>query len=349
MKHVFGYRFLKENGIDPSLFSLSGVIADLRARSSEKKKEHPKLFAKLETLAVVESVEGSNAIEGIYTTAERMKAIVEDGAEPLTHSEKEIAGYHDAAVYVKEHFEELDFNENTVRMLHRLLTGRLPNARGGEYKKADNIIAETNAKGAVVRVLFSPTPASETEEAMKNLFLAYQVARDDYDIAPLLLIPCLIVDFLSIHPFADGNGRVSRLLMLLLLYKNGFDIGRFISFEGMINQYKENYYESLYSAQKQWHENENDYRPFITFTFQILYQCYKEMNRRLLYAGKKQKAIARIEAVISTSFVPLSKEEIASLLPDLSLSSIELQLRNLLEAEKIKKIGTYRNARYLKK
>lgn len=350
MKHSFTYQFLKREGIDPQLFSLSNVLTDLKARSEEIRKKNQPIFAKLETIAIVESVEGSNAIEGIGATKDRIKAIVENAAAPLDHNEEEIAGYHDATKFLKDHYEDLDFNEGTVRELHRLLTARHIGFRGGEYKRGDNIIAEKDENGEVKRIIFEPVAASQTEEAMKRLFVAYQVARDDFEIHPLLLIPCVIVDFLSIHPFSDGNGRVSRLLTLLLLYKAGYDIGRYISFEAMINEYKGNYYDCLAQSQLGWHEGKNSYGPFIRFTFQVLYQCYREINRRLIGVNEgKAKKHQRIESVIMESIVPLSKMDIASFLPDVSVTTIEAALLRLQKEGKVRKLGTYRNARYIRK
>ena len=349
MKRKFSYQFLKKDGVAPSLFSLSNVITDLKSRTDERKKTDTGIFEKLGTIAIVESVKGSNAIEGIVATAERIKEIVEKDAAPLGHNEEEIAGYHDAIVFVSEHYEDLDLNEETVKEIHRLLTARHHGYRGGVYKKANNLIAEKNEDGDIVRVLFEPVPAKETEEAMKAWFFAYASARDDSEIHPLLLIPCVIVDFLSIHPFSDGNGRVSRLLTLLLLYKAGYDVGKYLSFEGMIDKFRFNYYEALEKSQRGWNDNANTYEPFITFTFQILYQCYKEMNRRLVVieGGKKGKA-SRVEAIILGSIVPLSKADIAEFAPDVSVTTIEAALSKLQKQGKIKKIGTFKNARYVK-
>ena len=349
MKRAFTYQFLKTKGVDPQLFSLSNALVDLKAKAEERKRNNGSIFDKLETIAIVESVKGSNAIEGIFSTQERVKAIVEKGATPLDHAEEEIAGYHDATKFLKDHYEDLDFDEATIRELHRLLVSRHAGHKGGEYKKADNIIAEKDEAGEVKRVVFTPVAAKDTADAMKRLCLAYQAARDDYEIHPLLLIPCVIVDFLSIHPFGDGNGRVSRLLTLLLLYKAGYDIGRFISFEATIHEYKWNYYDALSRSQARWHEGENDYTPFIIFTFQVLYRCYKEINRRLIGVGyEKAGKSSRVEAVILQSIVPMSKAEIASFLPDVSVATIENALAKLLKQGKIRKIGVYSNARYIK-
>ena len=349
--HKFTYQFLKDKVITSDLFSLSNIITDLRSKAQSRKESNKSLFAKLETIAIRESVEGSNAIEGIFTTEQRIKEIVENNSEPLTHSEEEIAGYHDAIKFVKENYEYLSFDEETIKTIHGMLVARhIGYDKGGKYKTSDNVIAEKYPDGTIKRVIFTPTKAKDVNKVMKDFCLAYQVARDDYEIPALLLIPCVIVDFLSIHPFSDGNGRVSRLLTLLLLYKEGYDIGKYISFENQINKYKGNYYDILERCQNQWHESNNTYYPFIQFTFQILYQCYKEINRRFIVSkGEKEKKNERIEAVVLDSIVPISKADIQELLPDISITTIEATLSKLLKENKIYKIGTYKNAKYLKK
>ena len=349
--HKFTYEFLKDKTITSDLFSLSNIITDLKSKTDERKDSNKSLFAKLETIAVKESVEGSNAIEGIYTTEQRIKEIVENNSEPLTHNEEEIAGYHDAIKFVKENYKYLSFNEETIKRIHALLVSRhVGYDKGGEYKSSDNVIAEKNLDGTINHVIFVPTKASDPEKAMSNLCLAYQVYRDDYDIPALLLIPCVIVDFLSIHPFKDGNGRVSRLLTLLLLYKEEYDIGKYISLENQINKYKGNYYDALERSQKQWHESKNTYYPFIEFMFQIIYECYKEINLRFIKtkSGKNKKG-DRIETVVLDSIVPISKADIQELLPDVSLTTIEAVLAKLIKQNKISKIGTFKNAKYIKR
>lgn len=349
--HKFTYEFLKEKTVSSSLFSLSNIITDLKIKTDLKKASHKELFSKLETIAVKESVEGSNAIEGIFASEERIEQIVEHNDSPLTHNEEEIAGYHDAIKFIKNNYEQLSFNEKTIKRLHAMLVARhIGYDKGGEYKTTDNIIAEKNPDGTIKRVMFTTVKACEVDQAMKSLFLAYQVYKDDYNIPPLLLIPCVILDFLAIHPFSDGNGRVSRLLTLLLLYKEGYDIGKYISFENQINEYKAYYYDALEKSQIHWHESKNSYYPFIEFTFQILYQCYKEINRRFVKTRSgKNKKNERIEAVIMDSIVPISKADIQELLPDISPTTIEATLAKLIKEEKIYKIGTFKNAKYLKK
>lgn len=351
LMHKFTYEFLKEKTITSTLFSLSNIITDLKSKTDANKATNESLFLKLETIAIKESVEGSNAIEGIFTTEQRIKEIVEDNSEPLTHNEQEIAGYFDAIKFVKENYDHLSFDEETIKKIHSILVSRhVGHTKGGQYKSSDNVIAEKYVDGTIKRVIFTPTKASQVDEAMKELVTAYQVYKDDYEIPALLLIPCVIVDFLSIHPFSDGNGRVSRLLTLLLLFKEGYDIGKYISFENQINKYKANYYDVLERSQNNWHESKNTYYPFIEFTFQILYQCYKEINRRFIQTKSgKNKKNERIEAVVLDSIVPISKSDIFDILPDVSITTIELVLSKLVKENKIYKIGSGKNTKYLKR
>ena len=349
--HKFTYEFLKDKAITSDLFSLSNIITDLKSKTDAKKESNTSLFAKLETIAIKESVEGSNAIEGICTSEDRIKEIVENDAQPLTHNEEEIAGYHDAIKFIKENYESLSFDEKTIKQIHAMLVSRhVGYDKGGKYKTNNNVIAEKYPNGSIKRIIFTPTKAKDVDASMKEFLLAYQVYRDDYSIPSLLLIPCVIVDFLSIHPFSDGNGRVSRLLTLLLLFKEGYDIGKFISFENQINKYKDSYYRALEACQNNWHESSNTYYPFIEFTFQILYQCYKEINRRFIKTKSgKNKKNERVEAVVMDSIVPVSKGDIQELLPDVSVTTIESVLGKLLKENKIYKLGTFKDAKYLKK
>ena len=345
----FDYSFLK-SGIPTNIYNISNLITDLNSKQIFRKLQYSKTFTLLQEIAKIASVKGSNAIEGIFTSEQRIKEIVENNSEPLTHNEEEIAGYRDAIKFVKDNYQYLSFNEETIKKIHAMLVSRhVGYDKVGKYKTSDNIIAEKYPDGTIKRVIFTPTKASETEKAISDLCLAYQVYKDDYGISPLLLIPCVIVDFLSIHPFSDGNGRVSRLLTLLLLYKEGYDIGKYISFENQVNKHKGNYYDALERTQYQWHESTNTYYPFIEFTFQILYECYKEINRRFIKTKSgKDKKNERIEAVILDSIVPISKSDILEFLPDVSITTIEAVLAKLIKENKIYKIGTYKNAKYLK-
>lgn len=196
---------------------------------------------------------------------------------------------------------------------------------------------------------FKPVPAKSVSGDMEQLLLAYYEARQDAEISPLLLIPCFVLDFLCIHPFIDGNGRVSRLLTVLLLYLSGYDIVRYISYEGQVNNYKESYYEALRTSSKSWHENENDYVPFIINFLQILYKCFKELDESFTDISlKKAKKSERVESILMGAIVPISKQDILAKVPDISVKTVELVLSKMLKEQKIKKIGTFRDARYMR-
>ena len=199
------------------------------------------------------------------------------------------------------------------------------------------------------RIRFKPVEADKVQVNMEQMLLAYYDARQDSEIPPLLLIPCFILDFLCIHPFTDGNGRVSRLLTVLLLYLTGYDIVKYISYEGQINKYKENYYQALELSSAAWHENKNDYIPFVINFLQILYRCFKDLDDAFMEISlKKAKKSERVESILLASVVPLSKQDIIGKVPDVSVKTIELVLSKMLKDNRIKKIGSFRDARYVR-
>lgn len=242
----------------------------------------------------------------------------------------------------------IDFRQSDILRLHEMMMSFAGYEYGGQYKTDDNVILEIDADGNR-RVRFRPTPASETPKAMEQLELAYLDARSDANINQLLLIPCVILDFLCIHPFRDGNGRMSRLLSLLLLYKNGFDAGKYVSFEEQINNYKAYYYEALRQSSVGWETNENSYFPFIENFLSTLYMCYKELDKRFAVVhGKKITKKARVEATVLNSLTPLSKAEICKILPDVSPTTVEAVLGAMVKTGSIKRIGAGRTTRYIK-
>ncbi len=246
-------------------------------------------------------------MEGIVTSDERIAVIVNQNSAPLNHNEAEIAGYRDALNEIHSGYEYIDFRERDILRLHELMMAFTNYEYGGQYKTDDNVILEIDEDGNR-RIRFRPTSALETPKAMEQLELAYLEARNNTDINQLLLIPCVILDFLCIHPFREGNGRMSRLLSLLLLYKNDFDAGKYVSFEEQINHYKTYYYEALRQSSVGWESNENSYFPFIENFLSMLYMCYKELDKRFaLVHGKKLTKKARVEATVLNSLTPFLK------------------------------------------
>ena len=343
----FDYSFL-ENGMLPAgLVNTVAAIAELRERENERKENFVEIFSKLESIAKVQSVKGSNEIEGIVTSEQRINEIVNQNSAPLNHNEAEIAGYRDALALIHDNYTMLDIHENDILRLHEIMLSYSPTS-GGHYKESDNVIMEV--AGGVRRVRFEPTPASETAETMEQLILAYMSARSSYYVNQLLLIPCFILDFLCIHPFTDGNGRMSRLLSLLLLYKNGFDAGRYISFEEQINNSKDRYYQALKDSSTGWHERQNSYFPFIEHFITTLLYCYKELDKRFAVVNsKKVTKRQRIEATVTNSLLPISKAEICYILPDVSHTTVEAVLGEMIKIGQIKKVGTSRHTKYIKK
>ena len=346
--HHFDYTFL-DNGLLPvPLFNLTADIYSLRAMSWTRERQFETVFTELAAIARVQSVKSSNAIEGIITTDERINAIVNENSAPLDHNEQEIAGYRDALTAVHTDYEHMDFRQSDILRLHALMLNYAGDSFAGKYKESDNNIIEIDSSGRR-KVRFHPTSAAETPDQMEQLILAYQEARDNPNINQMLLIPCVILDFLCIHPFRDGNGRLSRLLSLLLLYKNGFDAGKYISFEEQINLRKGNYYEALERSSLRWHDNGNDYSAFIMEFLTTVYMCYKELDKRFAVVGsRKVTKQARIEATVLNSLTPVSKTEIGKILPDVSASTIEAVLGQMVRDGVIRKIGSGRGTKYIR-
>ncbi len=348
MMKRYDYSFLRTMHVPVQFLSFTNAIYTLRSMEEEKKAVYPDIFTALQKLAIVQSVKGSNAIEGIVTTDKRIEEIVNRSSAPLNHNEREMAGYRDVLNLIHTRYGEMTVNEELIKNFHRIMLEQTDLPYREEYKTEDNVIRETYPDGTS-RIRWTPVPAKDTPEAMDRLIAAYTDARDDSGIDQLLLIPCVILDFLCIHPFRDGNGRISRLLSLLLLYKNGFDISKYISFEEQINKMKGDYYEALKRSSDGWHDNSNDYIPFIENFLFTLYLCYKELDKRFLTLGtKKTSKKKRVEGAVMNAFLPIGKKEICDLLPDVSVSTVEAVLSSMLKSGKIRKIGSTRDAKYIK-
>ncbi len=345
--HKFDYSFLN-NGLLPSqLVNVTASISSLRTAAQFRKNDCQKVFTELEKIARIQSVKSSNEIEGIVTTDERIVQIVQQNSAPLNHNEQEILGYRDALNIIHTGHQNLQFNENSVLSLHRTMLSATDYNFAGKYKNDDNVILEIDALGNK-KVRFAPVSANETKTAMEQLFLAFMEAVSDTNINALLLIPCVILDFLCIHPFKDGNGRMSRLLSLLLLYKNGFDVGKYISFEEQINKNKDWYYQVLKESSENWHDSTNNYFPFMQNFLATLYECYKELDRRFAVVNSnKITKTTRIENTVLNSLLPISKADICRLLPDISPTTVEAVLGKMVKSGIITTIGKGRGTKYI--
>ncbi len=344
----FDYGFL-DNGLLPAnLVDITGGIYSLQTAAGARKAEFSTIFTELESIAKVQSVKSSNAIEGIVTSDQRIAQIVNQSSAPLNHDEAEIAGYRDALNMIHTGYDHIGFNIKDILLLHEVMMTLSGDPLAGRHKQTDNVIVEIDPYGNR-RVRFRPVPADETAAAMEQLELAYLDACSNSHINQLLLIPCVILDFLCIHPFRDGNGRMSRLLSLLLLYKNGFDAGKYISFEEQINKYKDLYYDALQRSSAGWETNTNDYFPFMQYFLTALYMCYKELDKRFaIVHGKHVTKTARIEATVLGSLIPISKAEICLIHPDISPTTVEAVLAKMVRDGQIKRIGASRGSRYIR-
>lgn len=297
--------------------------------------------------AKIQSTEASNRIEGIITTDERLKKIVRDKTMPQTRSEKEIAGYRDVLAVIHESHDFIPPKPAIILQLHRDLYKFSGKNIGGSYKNADNIIAEELPDGTE-SVRFRPVSAWETPMAMTALCDSFQEAMQDPEMDPLLLIPMFILDFLCIHPFNDGNGRMSRLLTLLLLYRSGYNVGKYISIEKLISDTKETYYEALQESSFHWHEETNDYAPFVTYMLGILVAAYREFGSRVeLMTDRGLSKPDRVREIIKDHLGKITKSDIMEQCPDISRITVQRALADLLKNGEIIKIGGGRYTAYV--
>lgn len=346
--HIFDYSYLKNDLLPAKLVNLTSSIAALRVLSAERKVRFMHAYSELERIAKIESVKASNAIEGIVTTDARLAELMQEGTSPMNHTEAEISGYRDALNEIHLNHRLHDFTESDIIGFYGMLLRYVASDVEPGYKHEDNVIAERMSDGRRV-VRFSPASAEETPEAMKQLVLAYMEARDDVEINKMLLIPCVILDFLCIHPFPDGNGRMSRLLTLLLLYRNGFDAGKYISFEQRINADKAAYYAALRDSSAGWQTNENSPFPFMVNFLMTLYGCYEELDRRfaVVSTGRVTKS-ARIKSIVLNALTPISKADVCRALPDVSPTTVEAVLGSLVKNGAVRKVGEGRSVKYIR-
>lgn len=305
------------------------------------------LLSELVEIARIQSTEASNRIEGIITTDERLRKIVHEKTMPKTRSEKEIAGYRDVLATIHENYEYIPVSSNMILQLHRDLYKFSGNGYGGNFKSTDNVIAEELPDGTK-RVRFEPVPAWETAETINNLCDSFKNACNMQTMDVLLLLPMFILDFLCIHPFNDGNGRMSRLLTLLILYKSGYFVGQYISIEKLISDTKENYYEALQESSREWHEGRNDYAPFVKYMLGVIVAAYREFAGRVeILMDKSISKSDRVGEIIRQSYGKITKAEIVKQCPEISQTTIQRTLNDLIKNGQIIKIGGGRYTSYV--
>ena len=299
-------------------------------------------------VALIQSTGASNRIEGIFTSDKRLKELVSQKAEPRNRSEQEIAGYREVLATIHESYEYITPRPNIILQLHRDLYSYSQGNIDGTYKNSDNVIAETDAEEHQ-KARFIPVPAFQTAEAIDELCAHFLEAWEANLIDKLILIPMFILDFLCIHPFNNGNGRMSRLLTLLLFYKAGYIVGKYVSMEMLIEKTKETYYEALQASSFGWHEGENSYKPFVKYYLGIMLKAYNEFENRVEHLKYHNLSKPdRIKAVIDNKVGKITKKEIVELCPDISKVTVERTLTDLVKSGYIAKVGAGPSTGYVR-
>lgn len=343
----FNYNKQLQSLLKPEIVSLLTQIHEFKGGQGAFLNVSQDTLDSLLEIAKIQSVDASNRIEGIYTKDDRLKLIVQEKTMPKTRDEREIAGYRDVLATIHENYDYIPIKSSFILQLHRDLYKFSGKSIGGIFKTADNTIEEIDAQGNKI-VRFRPASSWETPEMVEDLCRSYEEAKNSGEIDDLLLIPMFILDFLCIHPFSDGNGRMSRLLTLLLLYKAGYMVGKYISIEKLIADSKATYYEALQNSSTGWHEETNDYLPFVQYMLGIIVAAYREFERRAsILVDKTVSKTDRIEDIIKNTIGPISKAEIMMQCQDISQITVQRALNDLVKNERIKKLGGGRYTKYI--
>ena len=343
----FNYASLKNKTWNSTIINKIAKIHESKGRQELYLSQKPDELEKLVEIAKIQSTEASNSIEGIRTTDTRLKKIVMEKTTPKNRNEKEIAGYRDALNTIHESFEYIPLTSNYILQLHKILCDKNDEVSyGGKFKNVQNYISATDENGNSY-TLFTPLSPFETPSAIDNLCNEYNKAIEMHEVDPLILIPIFIHDFLCIHPFNDGNGRMSRLLTTLLLYRAGYFVGKYISLELKISMLKDLYYDSLYDSQIGWHEESDDPTPFVNYLLSIIEMSYIDFEKRIEIVSKKISAYDAVKKIVDEKIGKFTKQEISELCPLLSTSSIEKVLNKLVEEGKIEKKGSGKNTFYV--
>lgn len=344
---IYNYKNKWEQLLTPEIVSMLTQIHEYKGKQSLFIASSADALTQLVEIAKIQSTEASNKIEGIYTSDERIKKLALAKTNPKNRAEEEIAGYRDVLNTIHNNHDGIPLKPNIILQLHRDLYRFNTVTYGGHYKNVDNIIAEEDAEGNKV-IRFEPTPAWAVPESMDRLCSAFNEAVALEAIDPLLAIPMFILDFLCIHPFNDGNGRMSRLLTLLLLYRNSYIVGKYISIEKMIETTKETYYDALQKSSDGWHENNNDYAPFVKYMLSIILAAHREFASRVqIMIESNLSKPERVAKIIEDTLGKVTKQDILVKCPDISETTVQRALADLLKNHKIIKISGGRYTSYI--
>ena len=341
----FNYTMINEWKWDSELLGLIAAIYKEAGKQELYLKQRPEDLEKLVEIAKVQSTEASNAIEGIRTTNTRIRQLVAEKTTPRNRSEQEIAGYRDVLNIIHESFDAIPITQNYILQLHKILYSQTNNPIAGRTKNVQNYISATYPDGHT-EILFTPLAPYETPDALDRICGEYNRVIGNMELEPLIAIPIFIHDFLCIHPFNDGNGRMSRLLTTLLLYRSGFYVGKYISLEAKIAKNKDLYYDALSASQEGWHEGKDDPVPFIKYLLGTILAAYKDFEDRFSLVETKLPAIETVRRAAHNKIGRFTKQDIRELCPSLSLSSVEGALRKLVESGELRREGNGKNTRY---
>jgi len=343
---TFDYNNTLKTLLKPDIVAMLTSIHEHKGKQELFIEAHADALTTLMEIAKIQSTGASNRIEGINTTDKRLEELVRDKSAPRNRTEQEIAGYRDVLATIHESYDYIYPRPNIILQLHKQLYSFSQSSVGGSFKNSDNYISEVDAEGNE-KVRFKPVPAYLAADALERLCTSFITALEKNEYDALLLIPMFILDFLCIHPFNDGNGRMSRLLTLLLFYRASYIVGKYISLEKLIENSKDTYYEVLQDSSIGWHDNESDYTPFIRYYLGIIQKAYNEFEERVEYLTQRGLSKpARIKAVIDRKIGKISKVEILEACPDISRVTVERTLTSLVKEGYIVKIGAGRSTVY---
>ena len=342
---TFNYSLIKDNKWDSEMLGLIAAIYKEAGKQEMYLKQRPEELEKLVEIAKIQSTEASNAIEGIVTTNLRIRQLVKEKTTPKNRNEQEIAGYRDVLNIIHESFDAIPITQNYILQLHKILYNHMNNPVAGRTKTVQNYISATYPDGHT-ETLFTPLAPYETPAALDRLCEEYNRVIGNMEVEPLIVIPVFIHDFLCIHPFNDGNGRMSRLLTTLLLYRNGFFVGKYVSLEAKIARNKDLYYDALSASQDGWHEGTDDPVPFIKYLLGTILAAYKDFSDRFSLVETRRSALETVKLATENKIGRFTKQDIRELCPALSISSIEGALRKLVESGELKREGNGKSTCY---
>ena len=343
----FNYSKIKDQKWDSDILGYIAAIYKEAGKQELYLKQRPEELEKLVEIAKIQSTEASNAIEGIVTTSTRIKQLVEEKTTPKNRDEQEIAGYRDALNIIHESFDAIPISKNYILQLHKIMYSYMNNPMAGKTKNVQNYISASYPDGHT-EIIFTPIAPFETNEALDKICEEYNKVIGNFELEPLIAIPIFIHDFLCIHPFNDGNGRMSRLLTTLLLYRNGFYVGKYISLEAKIAKNKDLYYSALNQAQHGWHEGTEDVVPFIKYILSIILAAYNDFEDRFSIVEEKLPAIEMVRKATLNKIGKFTKQDIRELCPHLSVSSIEGALRKMVKSGELKREGSGKTTHYIR-